>query len=265
MGYFKRGSGVKQISFLTNCIRRIRQFGLPLQFVTAKPKQNFSERSVEKIFIFSFLLTIISVYLTEFHSPDTENSFFTDLAEAQPNPNVIFSTQNAEKIEFLYVLFIRFIHYAFTIYMCFYIFIFNEKYDIYYFIFFCLLLLHWIFLDECYLSKVENEYYKKNNENINNLPSQYKAISVSSKSQNQSTTHPYLQIFFKENTDWFILFQGIMMAINISYIIHRSLRMQFIFRILLTLFLVITMIYLMVKDRINLFSFTLRSEKTELP
>ena len=38
------------------------------------------------------------------------------------------------------------------------------------------------------------------------------------KKEKTNLIHPYLQILFKENTDKFILFQGIMMSLNILYI-----------------------------------------------
>ena len=215
------------------------------------------------IFLFSFLLTLFSIL----PSQATEKPY-----KFVENQNNVGGGVSGDKHEFckkkeyirflekIHVLFVRFIHYAFTLFICFFIFIFDKKYDIYYFVVFCLLLLHWIFLDECYLSKVENDYFKKNQAGSQtNETSQTK----------QSISHPYLQIFFKENTDWFILFQGIMMAINISYIIIgrilfekrgslfpfstlRSLK-NIKYRIFLTIFLLGTMTFLMVKDRVSFF------------
>ena len=267
------------------------------------------------ILIISFILTIISVYIENnevssyFPSQDTEKRSSYMLPRHFEQINSLNLSKNKEKI---YVLFIRFIHYAFTIFICFYIFIFNDKltfspersvgenkfceneveakYDIYYIILFCLLLLHWIFLDECYLSKVENDYYKKTKftflqersagENEfcgNEVKAKLRYFSKRSVEENpftvvcegkreipQSTNHPYLKIFFKENTDWFILFQGIMMAINIFYIIcgriflknfkgffillHKLPQMKY--RIIITIVLIGTMSFLMIKDRI---------------
>jgi hypothetical protein len=233
------------------------------------------------IFLFSFLLTLISILPSQatekpYKFVENQNNVGIGISgdknnlssRATENPYNIFTEQNVEKT---HVLFVRFIHYAFTLFICFFIFIFDKKYDIYYFVVFCLLLLHWIFLDECYLSKVENDYFKKN---------QTGSLTNETPQTKQSISHPYLQIFLKENTDWFILFQGIMMAINISYIIIgrilfrwllRSPRRQiqkgsslFYFstlrslknikyRIFLTIFLLGTMTFLMVKDRVSFF------------
>jgi hypothetical protein len=209
--------------------------------------------------------------------------------------------------KYLYVLFVRFIHYAITIFICFFVFIFDKKYDIIYILFICTLLLHWIFLDECYLSKVEYDYYKDENE-IKRLENQRSGDTHSEpgsqKEQKTNLIHPYLQIFFKENTDYFILFQGIMTAFNILYIYFRNQKIEttyddmngmfnslfllniknilntdilalltsFLYfkdspkrsggkfnelfsinlRLLFSLFLIVTMAYLMLKERLNL-------------
>jgi hypothetical protein len=198
------------------------------------------------IFILAALLTLISVYIElseifDFHS--------------------LFSSESS----YFYILFIRFVHYFITIKICFFIFIFDKKYDMYYVIYFCLLLLHWILFDECFLSKIEHEY-----------SATYKGEETGTKKTN--LIHPHLDILFKENTDWFILFQAIMMTVNITYILifrftpssfdilsktpfgrspvfhtnFPSLRSgeSLKYRILFTTVLIGTMSYLMLKDRI---------------
>jgi hypothetical protein len=183
------------------------------------------------IFILAAILTFISVYIDSFNRGCTEatNEIFgmqcrkIELSEIFDFPS-LFSNESV----YFYILLIRFIHYFITVIICFFIFIFDKKYDIYYVLYFCLLLLHWILFDECFLSKMEHEYSSEIFERKHSFfpstePSPKLLIQTyngeGTRSKKSNLIHPHLEILFKENTDWFILFQAIMMIINITYIL----------------------------------------------
>jgi len=195
------------------------------------------------LIVISILITFVSKYF------DMDDPFY------QKNCIEIDSGKNYEttkdKCQSFSLMSVRFFHYLITLFLCGYLFLFDSKFDYLYVLFFCFLLFHWMVFDKCFLSSYEFDLIKKNHkikdvENDENNENDESHIPV-------SITHPHLDIFFGKKTDWFILFQGIMMIITITIIFWRwkLFSKHPIYKLVLWFGLVFLQIFLMVKDRIE--------------
>lgn len=129
------------------------------------------------------------------------------------------------------ILFVRFMHYFSTLYFCFYYFIFNTRYDVYYLCLYTILVLHWLVTNDCLLSNWEMSYY-----------SSKKTLGES------SLLHPHVRVFAGNLTDYAIIAQGIIMTISFILVLKR-----FKFKYYNYLFgatVLFLQSYLMLKDRI---------------
>ena len=72
--------------------------------------------------------------------------------------NEINNTKN-NKIADIFVLFIRFMHYYVLLVIIFYGYIFNKKYDFFYFSFLFFLIIKWLMIKDCILTYLEKKYY----------------------------------------------------------------------------------------------------------
>jgi len=132
------------------------------------------------------------------------------------------------------ILAVRFIHYFATFYFCFYYFIFNTKYDLYYLCIYVLLILHWLVTNDCVLSNWEMSYY-----------------SETQKLGETPLLHPHFRVFVGNFTDYIIMFQGIFMIISFILVIKRFKFNYYNYLFAGTALLL--QAYLMLKDRIKLF------------
>lgn len=132
------------------------------------------------------------------------------------------------------ILFVRFLHYFATFYFCLYYFIFNTKYDLYYLCLYAILVLHWLFTNDCVLSNWEMSYYS-DKQTLGETP----------------LLHPHFRVFAGKLTDYIIMFQGILMTISFILVIKRFNYKYYNY--LFGALVLILQSYLMLKDRISLY------------
>jgi len=191
------------------------------------------------LIVLSVLITIFSKYLEE------NNAFYREhCVSGSCNTFTIFM--------------VRFFHYFITVFYCFYLFLFDASYDRIYVLFYIGILLHWIWFDTCIWSKIEYDSVRGNQPRKN-------------LDKKESIIHPHLDIFFQDKTDYFIFFQGVAMSANLAVIVWRFryntvyIVSKQVFRWLKIgsfLLLVTTQSYLMLKDRVDIFSSPLPSNIT---
>ena len=131
------------------------------------------------------------------------------------------------------ILCVRFLHYFTAFYFCFYYFIFNTKYDIYYLFLYTILVLHWLVTNDCLLSSWEMSYYSEK-QTLGETP----------------LLHPHFRVFAGSFTDYLILFQGILMTMSFILVIRRF-KVKY-YKYLFASTVLILQSYLMLKDRISL-------------
>ena len=129
------------------------------------------------------------------------------------------------------ILFVRFIHYFMSFYFVFYYFIFSSRYDLYYVIFYALLVFHWLLTNDCILSNWEMSYYNTK-QSIGKTP----------------LLHPHFRVFGRDYTDYLVLVQGLLMTYSFVMVLTRSNYKHFNF--LFGIVIVFLQGYLMLKDRI---------------
>lgn len=103
-----------------------------------------------------------------------------------------------------YIFVLRFVHFLAVLFMAFYIFAFDDRYDIIYIAFVLFVYLHWMFLNnECFLSLLETEYYFGSNkkDRIRNI---------------------YVWMFARSQTRNLLLILSIFSLINFAIVILRQ-------------------------------------------
>lgn len=131
------------------------------------------------------------------------------------------------------ILFVRFVHYITSLFFTLYYFIFNEKYDIYYLCLYVLLILHWLFANDCILSNWEMYFYNQK-----------------STLGETGLLHPHLRVFVGDSTDYIIFFQIIVMTVGFVLVIHRFKTPYYGFLFGATV--IILQMYMVLKDRIQI-------------
>jgi hypothetical protein len=171
--------------------------------------------------IYSLSIIVIISFITTIFSKQVEN--FAPFHKKYCEKNKLCPTYP--------ILFIRFVHYFVTFYACLYYFIFNTRYDLYYLCLYSIVILHWVFINDCILSSWEMSYY-----------------SGKQKLGETPLLNPYLRVFAGNLTDYIILFQGIIMTINFILVINRFNYKYYNYLFGATI--LILQSYLMLKDRI---------------
>jgi hypothetical protein len=109
-------------------------------------------------------------------------------------------------IPFLWIL--RWFHFYFIFFACFYPFIFSNSYDLFYLIIILLLVIHWnTFKGECILS-----YFEK------------KILDPSYKLGSDTTYHPYTDIIFGYRNRLIWIIPGIVMSLSFSFVLLRFIK-----------------------------------------
>ena len=131
------------------------------------------------------------------------------------------------------ILFVRFLHYITSLFFTFYYFIFNEIYDIYFLCLYVVLILHWLFANDCILSNWEMSFYSQNS-NLGET----------------GLLHPHLRVFVGDSTDYIIFFQIIVMTIGFILVLNRCKTPYYV--ILFGATVIILQMYMVLKDRIQI-------------
>jgi len=129
------------------------------------------------------------------------------------------------------ILFVRFLHYMTSLFFTLYYFIFNEIYDIYYLCLYVVLILHWLFANDCILSNWEMSFYNHN-----------------SSLGETGLLHPHLRVFVGDSTDYIIFFQIIVMTAGFVLVINRFKTPYY--GLLFGVTVIILQMYMVLKDRI---------------
>lgn len=219
--------------------------------------------SIFLLFISAILVTILSKCIEE------NNSFYRK--HCLSSHKTATGEEGEDNCQTTTIVMVRFFHYIITLFYCFYIFLFDEFYDGIYVFFYIGILLHWIWFDSCILSKMEYDIIRGDNkeadqtekENSVKQEKQKKQETHEKHEKKESIIHPHLDIFFQNNTDYFILFQGIAMAVNLAVIFWRW-RYNNVYKMSKQMFrmlkmgglviLLTTQGYLMLKDRVDIYS-----------
>lgn len=194
------------------------EFNTSVSYATPLRLQNKNITLFQSL-LFLFILSFIVSYISKF--VENKNPFYKKFCEK----NILCPTYS--------ILFIRFLHYFSTFFLCFYYFIFNTKYDLYYLILYTLLVLHWVVTNDCLLSNLEMSYYSEN-KTLGDNP----------------LLHPHYRVFAGDYTDYIILIQAILMTMSFLLVIQRFHYKYYNYLFCATVLFLQS--YLMLKDRVTL-------------
>ena len=108
------------------------------------------------------------------------------------------------------ILTVRFIHYFVNFLLILYVPFFSPKFDLYYIIGYSFIVLHWIILNDCYLSNLEISLYGKDTQMGTN-----------------SLLHPHYRVFVGDNTDYLVFIQILIMTASFVYVLMRMKNSSF--------------------------------------
>ena len=148
-------------------------------------------QSFGAIFIISLVVTIISNYvenLSPFHKTKCGDGMC-------PSYNILF---------------VRFVHYFINFILILYVFFFSKKYDVYYIILYSIIVIHWIVLNDCYLSNLEISLYNDKHDKHD-----------STEIRTNTLLHPHYRVFVGDNTDYIVLIQILVMTSIFLIILNR--------------------------------------------
>jgi len=130
------------------------------------------------------------------------------------------------------ILIVRFIHYFVNFLLVLYLPFFSPKFDLYYLIGYSFIVLHWIILNDCYLSNLEISLYDNRSELGSN-----------------SLLHPHFRVFVGDNTDYVVFSQILVMTVSFIYVLMRMKNTYFKF--LFGLIIMIIQFNVVLKGRIE--------------